>query len=203
MGSRSILQRIFLTQESTWDPLHCGRILRRLSQQGRPQSERAGVQQTKSHVINTLISSSVLTTGALPTTGNCPPTANQLLEIVKNSRLSTPLYTHWPIQSQPPSPSTGALTLCGNIFLIYYSRARHPTAGALWSPPRRELAKLCLFATPGLRRRASLPLAAVSRGSSPGAASGFSLRGCSCRGARAPALAGSVVAAPGSRAWAQ
>lgn len=168
------------------------------------------MQQTKSYVINTLFSSSVLTAGALPTTGNCPPTANQLLEIVKNSHLSTPLYTHWPIQSQTPALSR-ALTLRGNIFLTYYSRARHPTTGALWSPPRRELAKLCLSlpgpSLPCLQssssHRGSLSLAAVSRGSSPGAASGFSLPGCCCRrrsGSRARGLSG---AAPGSRARAQ
>ena len=100
--------------------------------------------------------SNVLTTGALLSMGNCPLMGNQLLEIVKNSHLTTRLYTHWPIQSQPPSPSTGALTLRGNIFLTYYSRARHPTTGALWSPLRRTLATLFFFflATLGLRRRA-------------------------------------------------
>ena len=36
MGSLSLLQQIFLTQESNWDPLHCRWILYQLSYQGSP-----------------------------------------------------------------------------------------------------------------------------------------------------------------------
>ena len=36
VGSLSLVQGIFLTQESNWDFLHCRRILYQLSYQGRP-----------------------------------------------------------------------------------------------------------------------------------------------------------------------
>ena len=36
MGSLSLLQRIFLTQESNWGLLHCRQILYQLSYQGSP-----------------------------------------------------------------------------------------------------------------------------------------------------------------------
>ena len=37
VGSLSLLQRIFLTQELNWDLLHCRQILYQLSYQGSPQ----------------------------------------------------------------------------------------------------------------------------------------------------------------------
>ena len=41
VGSLSLLQRIFPTQESNWGPLHCRRILYQLSYQGSPKKYTA------------------------------------------------------------------------------------------------------------------------------------------------------------------
>ena len=39
MGSLSLLQQIFLTQELNWGLLHCGQILYQLSYQGSPRED--------------------------------------------------------------------------------------------------------------------------------------------------------------------
>ena len=49
VGSLSLLQRIFLTQESNWGLLHCRRILYQLSYEGSPQTVQnlSAVQETQ------------------------------------------------------------------------------------------------------------------------------------------------------------
>ena len=42
MGSRSLLQGVFLTQESNWGLLHCRQILYQLSYQGSPSQSLSG-----------------------------------------------------------------------------------------------------------------------------------------------------------------
>ena len=38
VGSLSLLQRVFLTQESNWSPLHCRQILYQLRHKGSPRT---------------------------------------------------------------------------------------------------------------------------------------------------------------------
>ena len=47
MGSLSLLQRIFLTQELNWGLLHCRWILYQLSHLGNPYVIKRGVQKIK------------------------------------------------------------------------------------------------------------------------------------------------------------